>query len=57
MNMLHTHRFSDLILQTKWTHKLNLAKVVNNGKLTELCALHPTIDKKFLVSVHGSGPL
>jgi hypothetical protein len=57
MNMLHTQCFSDLILQTKWTYKLNLAEVVNNGKLTELSASYPTTDKKFLVSIYGSGPL
>ena len=55
--MLHTNCFSDLILQTKWNHKLKLAEVVNNDKSTELCAPHTTTGKKFLVSIHGSGPL
>jgi hypothetical protein len=56
MNMLrtHTHCFSDLILETKWTHKLNLVEIVNNGKLTELYAPDLTLDKKLLVSIHGS---
>ena len=54
--MLHTLCFSDLISRTKWTHKLNLAEIFNNDKLTELCAPYPTVDKKFLVSIHGSGP-
>ena len=48
---------SDLILQTKWTHKLHIAEVINNDKLTELGAPDPAIDKKFVVSIHGSGPL
>jgi hypothetical protein len=38
--MLHTHCFFDLILQTKWTHKLSLDEVVNNDKLTKLCVPH-----------------
>jgi hypothetical protein len=55
--MFYTHYFSDLILQTKWTYKLHIAEVVNNDKLTELFAPHPATDNKFLVSIHGSGPL
>jgi hypothetical protein len=35
MKMFYTHCFSDLILQTKWTHKLKWDEVVNNERLTE----------------------
>jgi hypothetical protein len=54
--MLHTHTASLIQSYKSSGLKLHLAEIVNNGKLTELCTPHPTIDK-FLLSVHERGPL